>query len=140
MTKVAEIETMCAQHQELREVAAVYRRELGRAAPDPKALADCRWRLLRLISGHIAYETAHLYPALRRCGAHAEDAGKRMASELERLTGQLHAHVREWTGERISGDWAGYRRTSYTLIDMLTARMDREEQDLYPLLDLAKAA
>ncbi|NNM77400.1 hemerythrin domain-containing protein [Sphingomonas sp. ID1715] len=140
MKKVAQVQIMCAQHQELRDVAQKYRHALAQARPEPQALADCRWRLMRLITGHIAYENAHLYPALPECGARAEALGKEMAAELGQLTAQLHAHVREWTAERIAADWSGYRAAAEALIVALTKRIDREEQELYPLLTFARAA
>ena len=139
MKKVAEVQAMCAQHDSLREVAKLYRRELAKPGPDPRSLADCRWKLMRLVTGHLAYEGLHLYPALLRSGGRDADTARQMATEIEQLSGTLHDHVREWTTARIERDWPGYRRAADALIAQLVCRLDREEKDLYPLL-LAKAA
>jgi hemerythrin-like domain-containing protein len=134
------IETLCRQHEELRALANDYERELDKPQPDTTALSKCRWTLARLISAHLAYEGAHLYPALARTGGRAMESGRKMASEMTELGGRLQNHVREWTVSAIADDWNGYRRSSKDLIAVLRARMDAEEADLYPLAVVAKAA
>jgi hypothetical protein len=140
MKKVAEVQTMCAQHDQLRDVANLYRLELAKPGPDPRSLADCRWKLMRLVTGHLAYEGLHLYPALLKSGGKDADTARQMATEIEQLSGALQTHVREWTVTRIESDWPGYRRAAETLIETLLRRLDREEKHLYPLLLVAKAA
>ena len=103
---------MCAQHEQLRDVANLYRQELARAGPNPRSLADCRWKLMRLVTGHLAYEGLHLYPALYRSGGKDADTARQMAGEIEQLSGALQSHVREWTVTRIENDWPGYRRAA----------------------------
>lgn len=140
MKKVAEVQAMCAQHDQLRDVASLYRLELAKPGPDPRSLADCRWKLMRLVTGHLAYEGLHLYPALYAAGGRNADIARQMATEIEQLSGALQNHVREWTVTRIDSDWPGYRRAAGALIDTLVLRIDREEKDIYPLLLVAKAA
>jgi Hemerythrin HHE cation binding domain len=140
MKKVAEVQTMCAQHDQLRDVANRYRLEIARPGPDPRSLADCRWKLMRLVTGHLAYEGLHLYPALYRSGGRDADAARQMATEIEQLSAELQNHVRDWTGTRIESDWPGYRLAAEALVDTLVRRLDREEKELYPLLLMAKAA
>jgi hypothetical protein len=134
------LDTMLAQHRELRELADRYLAELASPTPDIAALGKCRWTLARLVSGHLAYEASHLYPTLQRLGAQAEASGRRAASEIGQMTDALGRHVRDWTAESIQKDWAGYRQSSKALVAMLCARMDKEEADLYPLVRQAKAA
>ena len=126
---------MCAQHEQLRDVANLYRQELARAGPNPRSLADCRWKLMRLVTGHLAYEGLHLYPALYRSGGKDADTARQMAVEIEQLSGALQSHVREWTVTRIENDWPGYRRAAESLIDTLVHRMDREEKVTLPTRD-----
>ena len=134
------VESLCRQHDELRALASAYERELDKAQPDTTALSKCRWTLARLISSHLAYENAHLYPALARSGGQAMETGRRMADEMSQLGGRLQAHVREWTVGAIADDWAGYCRSSKALIAVLRARMEAEEAELFPLSVVAKAA
>ena len=134
------IETLCRQHDELRALATQYELELDKNEPDTTALSKCRWTLARLISTHLAYEGAHLYPALTRSGGRAMEASRKMTAEMTELGGRLQNHVREWTVNAIADDWAGYRRSSKELIAVLRARMDAEEAELYPLATIANAA
>jgi len=134
------LDTLCRQHEELRALADQYERELDKAQPDTMALSKCRWTLARLISTHLAYEGAHLYPALARCSGPAMETGRRMAAEMTDLGAGLQAHVREWTVSAIADDWPGYCRSSKAMIAILRARMDAEEAELFPLAAVAKAA
>ncbi|GAO39970.1 hypothetical protein SCH01S_42_00130 [Sphingomonas changbaiensis NBRC 104936] len=134
------VETLCRQHDELRALATQYERELDKAQPDTTALSKCRWTLARLISTHLAYEGAHLYPALARSGGQATETGRKMASEMTELGAKLQSHVREWTVNAIADDWAGYRRSSKALIALLRARMESEEANLFPLAEMGRAA
>ena len=134
------VETMLSQHAELRTLGIEYERELGKAAPDLAALAKCRWMLARLVSAHLAYEGAHLYPALERAGGRAAELGRAMSTEMAELGAQLGDHVRKWTSDGITNDWEHFALTSKAMIDTLKARMEREERELYPLLQIAKAA
>lgn len=134
------IETLRRQHDELRALADTYEREFDKAQPDTTALSKCRWTLARLISTHLAYEGAHLYPALARCSGQAMETSRRMAAEMTEIGGRLQNHVREWTVGAIADDWAGYRRSTKDLIAVLRARIDAEETELYPLAAVAKAA
>ena len=134
------LEALCRQHDELRALASQYECELAKAEPDTSALSKCRWTLARLISSHLAYEGAHLYPALSRSGGRAAEASRKMAAEITELAGCLQNHVREWTVGAIADDWAGYRRSSTDLIAVLRARMDAEESQLYPFAAMANAA
>ena len=140
MKRVAEVQTMCAQHDALREVANLYRQHLAQPGPDARSLADCRWKLIRLVTGHLAYEGLHLYPALYQAGGRDAAIARQMALEIEQLSCALQCHVRDWTSVRIEAEWLAYREAATALIETLERRLDREESDLYPLLMVAKAA
>ena len=140
MAMISEVRIMCAQHDGLRELADAYRRELGKDGPDLGALASIRWKLMREVAVHIAFEDKHLYGALAQCGERIAELGRSMASELGHLHASLQDHVREWTSARIAEDWPGYRAAVGAFVTVLTTRMDREEQELYPLVLVAKAA
>jgi hypothetical protein len=134
------IETLCRQHAELRALAIQYELELAKPAPDLPALAKCRWTLARLISAHLAYEDAYLYPTLERFGGRASELGRSISREMGDLGTQLGDHVRKWTSDMILSDWTAFTRSSKALMAMLKARMDREENEAYPLIMAAKAA
>lgn len=135
-----QVTELLRQHAELRVLGAEYERELAKAVPDLTALAKCRWTLARLVSAHLAYESVHLYPALAKSGPQTASLGRSFSSEMAALGGQLGEHVRKWTSDLIVSDWAGFSRSSTDLVRALTARMDREEAELYPAIDAAKAA
>lgn len=131
------VRTLCEQHDELRALADEYERELDKPEADLAALSGCRWKLARLVSNHLAYERMYLYGALRERG---DRAGAKLGDELTGLGDRLSAHVRDWTPEAITSDWAGYGRASKALMKVLRAQMENEEAELYPLLLKAKAA
>jgi len=134
------VRTMCSQHDELRALVVRYRSELAKPAPDLAALSDCRWKLLRLVMAHLAYEEAHLFPALARSGPALEAAGRALESDVSALFARFQEHVREWTAVRIEADWRAFGEHASMLLNALIVRMDREEQDLYAPLLVAKAA
>lgn len=134
-----QVETMRRQHDELRALSARYEHELDQPVPDLPALAKCRWTLARLVSMHLAHE-AVLSSALAAQGGRQADLGRKMAAEISELGSRLQYHVREWTPGTIAEDWAGYRRSSKTLIAELRDRMKSEERDLYPAALIAKTA
>jgi hypothetical protein len=134
------VETMCRQHEELRALASEYYRQLDQATPDLQALSRCRWTLARLLSGHLAFEGAHLYPALSARGGRSQQVGAAMSAEAATLASTLQDHVRNWTASAILNDWDAYRAASRSLVEILVARLDAEEAELYPLALLAKAA
>lgn len=135
-----QLQEMLRQHAELRALAKDYERELARPAPDLQALAKCRWTLARLVSAHLAYEGLHLYPVLASQGNQAANIGRAFAGEIADLGAQLSEHVRKWTSDLIVSDWAGFSRSSTALMMDLKTRMDREEAEVYPLMQAAKAA
>lgn len=134
------LETMLRQHDELRALADEYDRQLARPEPDLAALANCRWTLARLLSSHLAYEGAHLFPTLNSGSESARQVARRMSAAVVGLGEHLQNHVREWTPAAIADDWAGYCRTSSKMLGLLRDHMAAEEVDLYPLLLIAKAA
>ena len=103
------VEMMLQHHAELRALARQYEQELAKPAPDVSALAKCRWTLARLISAHLAYEGAYLYPSLEARGGRAADIARTLAAEMTGLGKRLDDHVRKWTSESIVSDWAASR-------------------------------
>lgn len=134
------VEIMRRQHEELLALGTQYERELAKDAPDLAALAKCRWTLARLVSAHLAYEAAHLYPSLERAGGRSSEVGRAMSAEMAEIGAQLGDHVRKWTSDAIVRDWATFASTSKALMAALRARIEREDRDLYPLAEMAKAA
>ncbi|HYZ47311.1 MAG TPA: hemerythrin domain-containing protein [Sphingomonas sp.] len=124
------------QHDGLRALADTYERELARPEPDLAALARCRWTLARLASSHFAYERAFLYGELAR----RDISAQALAINLSELSDRLDRHVRQWTQAAITDDWQAYGQASRALIGQLRTHMDREDQEVLPLLDQAKSA
>lgn len=130
------VQILTAQHDELRELAKSYEREVSRPEPDLQALARCRWTLTRLISAHLACERVHM----KALDSRPEPVVGQMAPKIKRLTDHLEVHVRKWTADSIVREWAEYCRLSRTIISDMCSLMDEEERRLYPLINQAKAA
>jgi hypothetical protein len=130
------VQTLIAQHDELRALRDTYERELAKPEPDLMALAKCRWTLARLVSTHLAFEQMHMKVLLGR----SEPVIAQLTQERQRLAQKLDEHVRNWTPNAIADNWADYGRVSRSVMAVLIGHLDREERDLYPLLLQAKAA
>lgn len=136
MSAANTIRTMCAQHDELRALAHRYRIELGKRGPDLRNLSECRWRLLRLVTVHLAFEDAHLQSFL----AEQRTSKAFDRADLDGLRDRFQNHVREWTSDRIVSEWPTFCRQASARLDELGVRMEREERDVYAPALLAKVA
>lgn len=103
---------------------------------DADLLAASRWRLSRMLLQHLSLEERYVYRPLERdprpevnIVAHA------FSRELEDSFGRYEEHMHHWTPERIADDWQCYRRAARHLLDFLLERLDREERELYPMLN-----
>lgn len=103
-------------------------------APDASALAGIRWRLSRA-SGRrrrlIEQASAHL---LDQVPGAAPEIGRLREGNAEMLSASSR-HVGDWTIERITADWRGYRAASADMRKAMRARIALEKKILYPLLE-----
>ncbi|WP_294390893.1 hemerythrin domain-containing protein [uncultured Sphingomonas sp.] len=133
---------LLAEHTQLRDLAATLGGMLAASEPPSDGtLTDTRWSMARLMLRHLPVEDRHVF---RRLEAHDNPAVRaRMAGfriDLNALYGAYQHHGARWTEDTVRADWFGYRAATRHLLASLTGMMDREESELYPLLDDAPAA
>src|SRR3546814_9618290 len=56
------------------------------------------------------------------------------------LSADFIANDDKWTGERVAADWPAFGRETIALFDILAARVEREERELYPLAETLYAS
>ncbi len=131
--------TMLQDHEKLRQCAARLRVLVEAVRPcDMAELAAARWDLGSTMMRHLAFEDRHLYSKLEQDDRPAIKAtGQAFQSELRGHFGAYAEHAKSWTPDRIVADWTSYRAAVTGFLAMLMARIDREERELYPLVDEA---
>lgn len=123
-------------HRELLDTSAEIRTRVAAGElNDPIGLSQCRWRLARTVTQHLAVEDVHVYRKLASDPRPAAVAiSARYERELGQLLGAFNAHIAEWPADAVRRDWLGYRAAITELLDALEARIQCEEHELYPLL------
>ncbi|SBV31166.1 protein of unknown function [uncultured Sphingopyxis sp.] len=113
----------------------------GRPPPRPAELASARAKLRENLVRHLKCEDWILYPRLMATG---DQDLMRITRDFEIEMGDLAAdfaaYDEKWTGDRAAADWAGFCRETAAIFDMLAARIEREERELYPLAETLYAS
>jgi hypothetical protein len=125
------------QHDQFRELAAGLKILLrGRTPANPDVLAAGRWRLTRLLLQHLSAEERTIYRPLER-DPRPEIAvlAHSFKCELDAAFARLEEHIDLWTRARIDADWRGYAIATGHMIDFWLERMDREEAQLFHLVN-----
>jgi hypothetical protein len=131
------IDKLCNQHRLLRAFVTEILDLVSLQAPcDQQKLAEARWRVARMLHQHLAAEERLVYRPLERDPrpevallAHA------FRRELDDSYARYEQHLDHWTYDRIRTDWLTYRTAVRHMAAFLFARMDREEAELFPLLN-----
>jgi iron-sulfur cluster repair protein YtfE (RIC family) len=108
----------------------------ARSAPPPMLLFELRQELSSTLIAHLKSEDWVLYPKLLASSERDIAAAARSFSdEMGGLAGAYMAYVDRWTATSIMVDWAGYCADSRRIIEALTIRIERENRELYPMLE-----
>lgn len=142
MATSREMERLRAEHAALTALARVILAMVQDPAPlRPADLASARAALRETLVRHLKCEDWVLYPRLRASG---EPELVRLTREFELEMGDLAADFTayddKWSATRVAADWAGFRRETQIVFDLLKLRVEREERELYPLADRLYAA
>lgn len=131
------IAKLCSQHQQLRQMGRELLALVDRPEPcDRLVLASRRWQLARKILQHLVLEERCVNGPLERSARpKISILAASMKVELEAGHAGFEQHLARWTPEAIESDWNGYRTAVRHLVDFMFDRMDREEAELYPLVN-----
>jgi iron-sulfur cluster repair protein YtfE (RIC family) len=126
------------QHAEILVIAKKVDRALARL---PDAAAEVRAQLTALaakVNVHLAMEDEALYPRLQ---GHADpkvrSLAKKFTEEMSGIKAAFQKYVQTWNEPAIRSDAAGFVAATKGLFAALARRIQRENNELYPLLDNA---
>ena len=128
------IETLRQQHDELESLTASL---LAAVSSDKRqVVGSLRWRLARTLMAHLALEDRFLYPLMLG----SEDArisaiAAEFRSEMGGLADAFATYMTQWSDHAIIEDWPSFCKETRTLLSELGKRMERENHEMYPLMD-----
>ena len=134
------IDKLCNQHELLRQfVGELLALVSGDTPCDPENLAASRWRLARMLLQHLALEERAVYRPLERDPRpQVVMLAYGFRRELDTSYARYEQHMAEWTRERIEAQWPAYVSAVRHMADFLLERLDREERELFPLVNEAQ--
>ena len=107
--------------------------------PTPPAkltLFELRRELSSTLIAHLKAEDWVLYPKLlASTDPNVATTARSFSEEMGGLSAAYLAYVERWTATAIEQDWSAYCDDSRGIIDALGTRIERENRELYPLLD-----
>ncbi len=106
------------------------------APPDRDALNDMRWRLMRSLLRTLTLKDRMIYPRLRlHPDVAARAVAERFSASTEADYERIAAHSKRFPPEAVARDWPGYTASVRLRVNEMNDRLDREERELFPLLD-----
>lgn len=126
-----------AEHRNLRscnvEMATLARRF---EAPSTAELNDARWRFTRTLLRTLTMKERMVYPRLR---LHADPQARATALRFQESTAvdyeRFATHTKRFPPDVVVTDWRAYAVAVRLRTAELEDRLDREERELFPLLD-----
>lgn len=137
MPNIREIERLRAEHAAI-ETLSRFLLALVAAPhpPRPTELAAVRGMLRDTLVRHLKCEDWALYPRMQSSGdAEVMRIARIFVDEMGHIAGDFAAYDARWTPEAVEADWDGFRGETIGILDALGMRIEREEQQLYPLAE-----
>jgi iron-sulfur cluster repair protein YtfE (RIC family) len=131
-----------SEHAELVKIVKELKALIEGDAPPPAvALFDVRRRLSSVLIAHLKAEDWVLYPPLlSSADVRVAETARHFVDEMGGLAQAFTVYVERWDALSIESDWSRYQRESHGIIEALTNRIIRENQELYPLLERIERA
>lgn len=139
MSSLAQLRT---EHAELvkivKELAVLIEGDLP---PPAVKLFEVRRKLSSVLIAHLKAEDWVLYPPLlSSADPEVANTARHFVDEMGGLAQAFTVYVERWDALSIESDWPRYQRDSRGIIEGLTTRIVRENQELYPLLERIERA
>ena len=134
---VSNLDQFFAEHRRLR-ACNVEMATLARQFDPPSTddLNDARWRFSRTLLRTLTLKDRMVYPRLR---LHADPAARAVAERFCQSTTadyeRFAAHTKRFPPDVVVRDWRAYAVAVRLRTAELVDRLDREERELFPLLD-----
>jgi iron-sulfur cluster repair protein YtfE (RIC family) len=125
------------EHAELVRIVKQLEELISGDAPPPSlSLFEVRRKLSSVLIAHLKAEDWVLYPPLLSSpDAQVAETARQFVDEMGGLAQAFTVYVERWDALSIESDWPRYQRESRGIIEALTTRIVRENQELYPLLE-----
>lgn len=124
------------QHAEIIEIVRAIDSNLPKL---PAAANEVRSQLNNLaakVNVHLAIEDEALYPRLRaHSDARIQATAKKFTEEMGGIKDTFQKYLRTWSEGAIRGNATGFAAETKSLFSALGQRIQRENTELYPLLD-----
>lgn len=128
-----DVELLRGQHVEIERLA---KELLSRVSHDTRRpIAQLRWQLARTLMAHLAIEDKFLYPAIISGGDPAARTAQRFQAEMGGLAGDFSRYMSAWSDDEVRADWPAFSRETKDLLAALMARVTRENEELYVLIE-----
>jgi hypothetical protein len=128
------------EHRQIEALADRILAALEPSEPKQDAVAEARWALAKVIVQHVAYEDrAVCLPLEQHERPDVAAVAKGLKAHLLGTQAEFTAHTARWTTAAMVADWHGYRRATRHQLDVLCARIAREERELFPLIELLES-
>ncbi len=128
-------------HQEILALAGEITDKLrpGPGPADPKALRMLLSGLAGKLSVHLAMEDKALYPRMIQADhSNSKALAQTFMTEMGGLGEAFAAYNKKWQASQIGSDPAGFAKETQTVFGALARRIEREDNELYPLADRIK--
>lgn len=133
-SNLSSVEALMTEHTAMDALAATLVDIVQSPTPEVDAAVACRGKLSTLLDYHLACEGRSIYPALAASREHGVvSAGEDFVRELETLSIDWQAYLKEWTTDVIAFDWGGFAGETRSMMARLRDRIDRETHSLLPL-------
>ncbi|OJY71725.1 MAG: hypothetical protein BGP16_14145 [Sphingobium sp. 66-54] len=121
------------EHREINEAADTLLAMVRRTPrPSMEAVSQLRARIGSLTLSHLRNEAMLVISPLLASGRIDElPEGRQVLSEIHELRAAYSNHIRDWTPQTITSDWAGYTRAVAELTALLKIMFAREEEHLH---------
>ena len=129
------ISKLYREHAAILDLAQTLRKMIDRhTPPERSAFFELKLSLSRQLIAHLTSEDLLIYPRLcKNADPHIAQIAMRFVDEL----GGLRESVKEWSAywsyDRAVAAWPAFRSVTGQLLAKLTARIERENRELYPL-------
>jgi hypothetical protein len=103
----------------------------------PSEFATVRWRFGQLSSRRSKLMNTEVYPSLMQDDRpEIVEVAKRSREELIATYDKSAKHIGQWSSDRIARSWLTYSRDVQEMLSSIRSRIERERNDLYPILRL----
>jgi hemerythrin-like domain-containing protein len=125
------------EHAQLIDIVRRLGAMVAKNSPPPSIeLGIVRRELMSTLIRHLKAEDWILYPRLLDSPDPViAETALRFNQEMGGLAGAFMAYAEKWGSTAIEKDWPGYCRETAVIADVLTKRITRENQELYPLIE-----